>query len=316
MVYVVNGDHNFLYGLQVCFLVREAKSYSSSILITTANEKSRGEIMIKLEPWVFGILADPVTKQPRETSQFNDVQGVIDARVFLKNTHGYRQWVQGQDEYENLDDHDNDKSNISLAEYQIEIQGAQPIYQYYQMTGRILDCGGGAGTVREYLSDDVEFISTDPWLQAPFAISSVCKSAYACLKQPLNFIAANAEFQPFVEGAFDWVHMRSMLDHVQVPDLALLEAKRVLKPGGRVLIGLYVEGGKLGVISFERRVKDCIKAFLEFFGFERWKDYHIWHPTYKQLLKLITDNGFEVEHTYWQPQHKDMVCYVSARKPS
>lgn len=108
--------------------------------------------------------------------------------------------------------------------------------------------------------------------------------------------------------------MRSMLDHVQVVDLALLEARRVLKPGGRVLIGLYVDGGKSGVISFERRLKDSIKAGLELLGIDRWKDHHIWHPTYKNLLKLITDNDFAIEDTYWQPQWKDMVCYVSAIK--
>lgn len=107
-----------------------------------------------------------------------------------------------------------------------------------------------------------------------------------------------------------------MLDHVQVADLTILEAKRVLKPGGHVLIGLYVDGGKSGVITFERRLKDSIKAGLQFIGIDRWKDYHVWHPTYKNLLKLITDNGFAIEDTYWQPQWKDMVCYVCARKPN
>jgi ubiquinone/menaquinone biosynthesis C-methylase UbiE len=168
--------------------------------------------------------------------------------------------------------------------------------------------------VREFLADDVEFVSTDPWLQAPVANSTTRKAAYTCLNRPLNFIGATAEFQPFTAESFDWVHMRSMLDHVQVVDLALLEAKRVLKPGGRVLIGLHVDGGKSGVISFERRLKDTIKAALEFFGIDRWKDHHIWHPTYQNLLKLITDNGFAIEDTYWQPQWKDMICYVCARK--
>lgn len=57
---------------------------------------------------------------------------------------------------------------------------------------------------------------------------------YNCLNAPLNFIGATAEFQPFVSGAFDWVHMRSMLDHVQVVDLALIEANRVLKADGKI----------------------------------------------------------------------------------
>jgi ubiquinone/menaquinone biosynthesis C-methylase UbiE len=176
--------------------------------------------------------------------------------------------------------------------------------------------GGGAGTVREFLADDVEFVSTDPWLQAPVAIQATQKAAYSCLSRPLNFIGATAEFQPFIAESFDWVHMRSMLDHVQVADLALLEARRVLKLGGRILIGLYVDGGKSGVVSFERQLKDTIKSGLELLGIERWKDHHIWHPTYKNLLKIITDNGFAIEDTYWQPQWKDMVCYVCARKPS
>jgi len=89
--------------------------------------------------------------------------------------------------------------------------------------------------------------------------------------------------------------------------LRLLEAKRMLKPSGRVLIGLFVEGGKSGVISFDRRLKNSIRAVLELIGIEHWKDHHIWHPSYKNLLKLITDNGFAIEDIFWQPQWKDIV---------
>ena len=95
--------------------------------------------MTELKPWIKAILAHPVTKQPCKTDAFNNVQGVIDARVLLKNTHGYSEWAEGQDEYEN----DAIKRKISLAEYQTEIEGARPVYQHYLMAGRILDCGGG-----------------------------------------------------------------------------------------------------------------------------------------------------------------------------
>lgn len=269
--------------------------------------------MTKLQPWVVEILAHPVTKQPCKPEEFQNVQGVIDARVFLKNTHGYSEWAEGQIFYER---DFGVKNATTVEDYQTEINYDRPIYQHYQMAGRILDCGGGAGSVREFLADDVEFVSTDPWLLSPVANSTAREAAYSCFSRPLNFIGVSAEFQPFISESFDWVHMRSMLDHVQVADLALLEARRVLKPGGRVLIGLYVDGGKSGVISIERRLKYSIKAGLEFFGINRWKDHHIWHPTYENLLKLISDNGFAFEDTYWQPQWKDMVCYVCARKPS
>lgn len=110
------------------------------------------------------------------------------------------------------------------------------------------------------------------------------------MNHPLNFIAANAEFQPFLSESFDWVHMRSMLDHVQIPDLALLEALRVLRAGGRVLIGLYVQGGKNGRQRhpLDRRLKEIFKMGISSIGINNWKDHHIWHPTYEELLKLIT----------------------------
>jgi SAM-dependent methyltransferase len=209
-----------------------------------------------------------------------------------------------------------EKDTNSLADYRAEIEYDRPIYEYYRLSGRILDCGGGVGTVREFLPGGVEFVSTDPWVLAPFAISPTRKAAYSCLGQPLNFIAATAEFQPFLAESFDWVHMRSMLDHTQVPDLAILEAKRVLRDGGRVLIGLYVVGGKSGRITFKHRVKEGIKRSLELIGIDRYQDHHVWHPSHKELVKLITDNGLEVEDTYWQPHWNDTVCYICARKPA
>jgi SAM-dependent methyltransferase len=269
------------------------------------------KIMTELDTWVKTILAHPLTKQPANPESFPIVNGIIDARVFLKNTYGYNTWAEGQVEYEEFAATDRTDPEGHMA----EIEHDRLVYRYYSLKGRILDCGGGAGTTREFLQKETEYISTDPWLYAPFAHSPNRKAAYSCLNQPLNFIAATAEFQPFLAESFDWVHMRSMIDHVQAPDLAMLEANRVLKKGGRVLVGLYVSGGKSGAIKISRRAKDWVKARLSSVGINRWKDHHVWHPTYKELLKLISDNGLVVEDTYWQPKHQDTVCYIAARKP-
>lgn len=83
--------------------------------------------MTELQPWVIAILAHPITKQPCKPEAFNSAQGVIDARVFLKNTHGYSEWAEGQEEYEGHAK----KGDTTLAEYQTEIEGARPIYQHY-----------------------------------------------------------------------------------------------------------------------------------------------------------------------------------------
>lgn len=268
--------------------------------------------MISLQPWVKAIFADPVTKLTCSPDSFPAFRGVIDARVFLKNTHGYSSWAEGQSEYESSAL----QTGASVETYRREIECDRPVYVHFPMDGRVLDSGGGAGTVREFLSPDSEFVATDPWLQAPFASSQARRDAYACLNRPLNFIGATAEFLPFLPDSFDWVHMRSMLDHVQVPDLALLEAKRVLRMGGHILVGLYVEGGKAGRVEVKQRVKDKVKAILGGLGIDRWIDHHVWHPTFESLTKLVRDNGFEIVDTYWQPQWQDTVCYVCARKVS
>jgi SAM-dependent methyltransferase len=264
------------------------------------------------QPWLLSILADPVTKQPCQADAFPRTQGAMDARVFLKNTYGFDKWLSGQEEYE--DWADNVRKTTTVAEELEGIKGVRPVYEYFPMAGRILDVGGGAGRVREFLPDDAEFVSTDPWSLAQAYFSDAEKAAYRCLKKPCNFNVANAEFQPFIAESFDWVHMRSMLDHVQIPDLAIREAQRVLRQGGFLLVGLYVEGGKSGVISLERRTKDLIKSALSLAGIDRWKDHHTWHPTYRNLIKLITDNGFEILDTFWQPSWHDTVCYVKAVK--
>lgn len=268
---------------------------------------------ISLDPWVLSILADPITKQPAPPSAFHTLEGILDARVFLKNTHGFTEWAEGQLEYEKWSATDG-VSEDAVRAYLAEIGYDRPIYDHFQLDGKIMDCGGGVGTVREFLPESVEFVSTDPYINAPFEILPTRLKSYKCLSRPLKFIGATAEFLPFVSEVFDWVHMRSMLDHVQVPDLALLEARRVLKPTGRVLIGLYVDGGKSGVISMKQKLKNVVKAGLVFVGINRWKDHHVWHPTYNALIKLITDNGLVVDDVYWQPHWNDTVCYVCARK--
>lgn len=218
-----------------------------------------------------------------------------------------------QDKYINLMLQDTTREE----DYAKEIKYDRPVYDHFQMRGRILDVGGGAGSVREFLPSDTQFVSVDPYINAPVEITPARLAAYSCLRQPFNFIASSAEFLPFLANSFDWVHMRSILDHVQLPDLVLLEACRVVKPTGRVLIGLYVEGGKAGQISVKQKIVNTIAPKLKFLGINRWKthkDFHLWHPSFKELSAMVQDNGFDIEDVYWQPHWNETVCYICAKK--
>ena len=60
----------------------------------------------------------------------------------------------------------------------------------------------------------------------------------------LQLATAEAEYLPLVGNAFDWVHMRSVLDHFLHRVPAIFEAHRVLRSGGKLLLGVHVTGGE------------------------------------------------------------------------
>ena len=281
--------------------------------MTNNNPPREGIELAKLDAWIDEILADPITKSPTTREHFPKTDGIIDARVYLKNTFGFNEWESGQSAFEvwesNGDGYDSD-----VNRYRSEIEYDRPIYERFQMAGRILDIGGLTGTVREFLQDESRYLSIDPFIQAITRVPPSKVEAYECLSRPLNFIGAMSEFLPFVESSFDWVHMRSMLDHVQVPDLSLKEAHRVLRKDGKVLIGMSIEGGRDGKRRIKEISRDLAKLLLSTVGLTQYKDHHTWHPTLKNLSKLITENGFFIEDVYWQPHWKDRVVYIQGKK--
>jgi SAM-dependent methyltransferase len=258
-----------------------------------------------LERWVLDILADPLTKLPTSPEAIGMRNGTVDARRYLPHTIGFDIWSSGQTYYESW-------NRQTIEDYRAEIEHDAPVYDHIRMSGRIVDVGGGPGTVRHFLPDGVQFLSLDPFIDQWSAVPPEKMAAYPCLAKPLNFIAACAEFLPLQAHSFDWVHMRSMIDHVHSPDLALIEARRVLKPGGRLIIGLYVDGGRTGRRPLDRMIKELARPVLVAVGFRRFKDHHVFHPTLVGLQKLITDSGFSITDVYWQPAWRDQVCYISA----
>ena len=46
-----------------------------------------------------------------------------------------------------------------------------------------------------------------------------------------------------------------MLEHVQVPDLAIVQSYRVIKKNGKLMVGLTFEGGKVGKLSYKEKIK-------------------------------------------------------------
>ncbi len=81
--------------------------------------------------------------------------------------------------------------------------------------GRSLEIGGGTGRVRHYLPAAVlTDIQPAPWLDA----------------------VADAQALPFADSSFDNIVMLDVLHHIQSPPTFFTEARRVLRPHGRLIM--------------------------------------------------------------------------------
>jgi len=201
-------------------------------------------------------------------------------------------------------------------DYFKEIEEVREVYEDIPIEGRCLDVGGHQGRLRRFLLPGQEYIICDPFLNAfdNLGRQPNLLKAYPFLLEPVNFVCCDAEFLPFSSSVFQTVHMRAVIDHLLSPELALNEAYRVLWSDGDLIVGLFVHGGKHGKPDIKSLAKEFVRATLVGAGIKRFKDYHIWHPSYKELTYLISACGFEIEKVHWQKGYNNTVCYVRAKK--
>lgn len=97
----------------------------------------------------------------------------------------------------------------------------------YKSGGRLLDIGCGIGgllTVMSRLGWEVEGLDTD------------IKVVMACRSQGLNVKEGTVDSQNYSENYFDAITMKHLIEHVYDPIDLLKESKRILKPGGKLVI--------------------------------------------------------------------------------
>lgn len=173
----------------------------------------------------------------------------------------------------------------------------EPIEAFPPKPGRVLDIGFGRG---EYLYRarrlgwDCHGVEVSP-------------TSVAWGRQ-LGFKATqfNGTFQEplaYRDGSFDLVSANSVLEHVHHPRLLIAEARRLLRPGGRVLIV---------VPNF-----DC--ADIQILG-EHWRMWsppqHLFHYRAANVLSLLSEYGFEnptVRYKVWYNPLTDKHSLTSIR---
>ena len=103
--------------------------------------------------------------------------------------------------------------------------------------GRVLEIGGGTGANLAFYGDGVEeLVITEP--EEPMARRLEKKLDGFSL--PVRVVRAPAEELPFEDASFDYVVSTLVLCTVKDPQRALAQARRLLKPGGKLLFMEHV----------------------------------------------------------------------------
>lgn len=178
-------------------------------------------------------------------------------------------------------------------------------------SGKILEAGfGGLGT------QVVGLLKLDPEHVYGIDLSEenveLAGKSIGKLSGKRNFSLQKASILdiPFEDGFFDMVHCRGVFQHLVDPEKGLAEFKRVLKPGGLLLLGSYGKGGLLAFFSVRlrglariigfKRVKRFFSLFLSGDMLSEVLD-HLFVPyekrrTFEELVDLVTGAGFELSH--------------------
>jgi ubiquinone/menaquinone biosynthesis C-methylase UbiE len=117
--------------------------------------------------------------------------------------------------------------------------------------GRTVDLGAGTGVNLDLYPEAVsELVMVEP---DPHMIRQL--RAKAASRGGVEILEASAQELPFADDSFDTAVFTLVLCTVPDPELALREAARVLKPGGKLLFIEHVRADEAGLAGWQDRLE-------------------------------------------------------------
>lgn len=152
------------------------------------------------------------------------------------------------------------------------LKGFDDTFSRFEVSGHdVLDIGGNSGTLRRYLKNK-KYVCIEPDLDA-YERRSLLGKIDPELSKPFIFIRGVGEYLPFKSQSFDSVIMWGMIEHLFDLNLAVAEAYRVLRFGGKFYVAADFHG--LAVRSNYMPLSKKVKRYFKNFGL---------YKTFKRVL--------------------------------
>lgn len=140
--------------------------------------------------------------------------------------------------------------------------------------GRVLDSGCGTGWgLLEFKERGWECVGVEP---------SAAAAKFGRERYALDIKAGTVATQRFPDGHFDYIRANHSLEHDPEPGATLHEFRRILKAGGKLLIG---------VPNFNSTSARLFGTYWWYLG----APVHTYNFTSRHLVRLLARHGFEVE---------------------
>lgn len=171
-------------------------------------------------------------------------------------------------------------------------------------TGTVLEVGAGVGTgIGHYPPGMTEVVLTEPHV-GRFARSV---KALGRAPMPARAVRARAESLPFPDASFDTVICELVLCSVDDPPLALAEIRRVLTPGGRLLLFEHVRSHRPRAARWQDRLNPA------------WRKVAGGCNCNRDTLQAVRDAGFAVDDLsrrtpWWMPPFLRPTMMARARR--
>lgn len=142
--------------------------------------------------------------------------------------------------------------------------------------GRVLELGTGTGANLPYYPADAKVVATDP---DPYMLRrAVAKNGGRVAR--VSFVQCRAEDLPFSDGSFDVVLATLVLCTVDIPSLAVREARRVLRPDGELRLLEHVRAA-----NWLGRLQDAIAP--------AWQRLSLGCRPNRRTGDILTEEGFD-----------------------